>query len=264
MNRDPHGRRMNAIVLAAGKGSRMRSTLPKPLQPVNERPMVSYVVDAIAGLGVERTIVVVGHQGSLVRDTLTQVTNAGESVEFVEQEIQNGTAEAVRIALTAFNQEEFETDDGNMMVLPADMPLLTTATLAHLQEHHFNSGAAATLLTAEFRDAAGYGRIVRNQSGQVDRVVEHADASREELNISEVNTSVYCFRSKMLLTALQDVRSENSQNEYYLTDVIELLNTKGNTVRAVTVDDPDEVRGVNNSKQLAECESLLMDRSNAK
>ena len=126
MNRDPHGRRMNAIVLAAGKGSRMRSTLPKPLQPVNERPMVSYVVDAIAGLGVERTIVVVGHQGSLVRDTLTQVTNAGESVEFVEQEIQNGTAEAVRIALTAFDQEEFETDDGNMMVLPADMPLLTT------------------------------------------------------------------------------------------------------------------------------------------
>ena len=155
MNRDPHGRRMNAIVLAAGKGSRMRSTLPKPLQPVNERPMVSYVVDAIAGLGVERTIVVVGHQGSLVRDTLTQVTNAGESLEFVEQEIQNGTAEAVRIALTAFDQEEFETDDGNMMVLPADMPLLTTATLAHLQEHHFNSGAAATLLTAEFtRDAA--------------------------------------------------------------------------------------------------------------
>ena len=264
MNRDPHGRRMNAIVLAAGKGSRMRSTLPKPLQPVNERPMVSYVVDAIAGLGIERTIVVVGHQGSLVRNTLTQVTNAGESVEFVEQEIQNGTAEAVRIALTAFDQEEFETDDGNMMVLPADMTLLTTATLAHLQEHHFNSGAAATLLTAEFRDAAGYGRIVRNQSGQVDRVVEHADASREELNISEVNTSVYCFRSKMLLTALQDVRSENSQNEYYLTDVIELLNTKGNTVRAVTVDDPDEVRGVNNSKQLAECESLLMDRSNAK
>ena len=151
-----------------------------------------------------------------------------------------------------------------MMVLPADMPLLTTETLAQLKEHHFDSGAAATLLTAEFGDPSGYGRIVRGQSGRVDRVVEHADASREELDISEVNTSVYCFKSKLLLSALQNVQSKNSQNEYYLTDVIELLNTMGNTVRAVTVDDSDEVRGVNDSRQLAECESLLMDRSNAK
>ena len=150
------------------------------------------------------------------------------------------------------------------MVLPADMPLLTTATLTHLREHHFNSGAAATLLTAQLTDASGYGRIVRDQTGQVNRVVEHADASREELNISEINTSVYCFKSKMLLTALEQVHNENSQNEYYLTDVVELLSSKGNKVRSVTVNHPDEARGVNDSRQLAECESLLMDRSNAK
>tara|TARA_Y100001936_G_scaffold235614_1_gene264038 strand:- start:10628 stop:11356 length:729 start_codon:yes stop_codon:yes gene_type:complete len=242
----------------------MRSSVPKPLQLVNGRPMVSYVVDAIAGLEVERRVVVVGHQGSLVKDTLSKVTDSGDVLEFVEQKMQNGTAQAVRIALGAFDQEEFQTDEGNMMVLPADMPLLTTETLAQLKEHHFDSGAAATLLTAEFGDPSGYGRIVRGQSGRVDRVVEHADASREELDISEVNTSVYCFKSKLLLSALQNVQSKNSQNEYYLTDVIELLNTMGNTVRAVTVDDSDEVRGVNDSRQLAECESLLMDRSNAK
>lgn len=255
---------MNAIVLAAGKGSRMRSPLPKPLQPVNGRPMVSYVVDAIAGLGVDRMIVVVGHQGSLVRDTLRRVFSGDKSLEFVEQKTQNGTAEAVRIALSAFDRDELEAGDGNIMVLPADMPLLTTATLTHLREHHFNSGAAATLLTAQLTDASGYGRIVRDQTGQVDRVVEHADASREELNISEINTSVYCFKSKMLLTALEQVHNKNSQNEYYLTDVVELLSSKGNKVRSVTVNHPDEALGVNDSRQLAECESLLMDRSNAK
>ena len=226
--------------------------------------MVSYVVDAVAGLGVDRMIVVVGHQGSLVRDTLRRVFSGDKSLEFVEQKTQNGTAEAVRIALSAFDRDEFEAGDGNIMVLPADMPLLTTATLTHLREHHFNSGAAATLLTAQLTDASGYGRIVRDQTGQVDRVVEHADASREELNISEINTSVYCFKSKMLLTALEQVHNKNSQNEYYLTDVVELLSSRGNKVRSVTVNHPDEALGVNDSRQLAECESLLMDRSNAK
>ena len=255
---------MNAIVLAAGKGSRMHSPLPKPLQPVNERPMVSYVLDAIAGAGVERRIVVIGHQGALVRDVLTQFTDVGNPLEFVEQEIQNGTAEAVRTALDAFDQEEIQTGGSNVMVLPADMPLLTAATLTQLAKHHFNFGAAATLLTAKFGDPTGYGRIIRDQAGQIERVVEHADASPEELNTFEVNTSVYCFKANLLLSALQNVQSDNSQNEFYLTDVIALLNTSSNAVQAVTVDDPDEVRGVNNSSQLAECESLLIERSNVK
>ena len=264
VNQHLSGRRMSAIVLAAGKGSRMQSPLPKPLQLLDGQPMTGYVIKALEGLGVERLIIVVGHQGSRVRDALLQTTNDPSGLEFAEQKVQNGTAQAVAVALQLLDPNDLEADDNNVMVLPGDMPLLTTCTLAELKELHFASGAAATVLTAEFTDPSGYGRVVRDEQGQIKRIVEHADALPEELTIGEVNTSVYCFRSKMLLTALQDVRSENSQNEYYLTDVIELLNTKGNTVRAVTVDDPDEVRGVNNSKQLAECESLLMDRSDAK
>ena len=151
-------------------------------------------------------------------------------VEFVEQKTQNGTAEAVRIAPSAFDREEFEAGDGNIMVLPADMPLLTTATLTHLQEHHFNSGAAATQLTAEFTRRCRLQRTVRsNWSSRPSRRTRRCLAKN---SIFLKSTLVYCFKSKMLLTALEQVHNKNSQNEYYLTDVVELLNTKGNTERS--------------------------------
>jgi bifunctional UDP-N-acetylglucosamine pyrophosphorylase/glucosamine-1-phosphate N-acetyltransferase len=144
------------------------------------------------------------------------------------------------------------------------MPLLTSRTLIELQKHHEKSGSAATLLTAEFEDPSGYGRIVRDQSGRIERIVEHAEAGTVELNIREVNTSVYCFNSSLLAQALAKVESSNSQNEYYLTDVVELLVQSGHLVTGVIVDDPDEVRGVNTQEQLVECETLLRTRTNLK
>jgi len=242
----------------------MQSPLPKPLQLLDGQPMTGYVIKALEGLGVEHMIIVVGHQGSRVRETLLQTTNDPSGWEFAEQKVQNGTAQAVAVALQLLDPTDLEADDNNVMVLPGDMPLLTASTLAELKELHYGSGAAATLLTAEFADPSGYGRIVRDEQGRINRIVEHADALPEELNIGEVNTSVYCFKSGLLSSALRDVRRTNSQSEYYLTDVIELLTTSGNDVVAITVDDSDEVRGVNDSQQLAECELLLRSRSNVK
>ena len=253
---------MRAIVLAAGKGSRMLSTVPKPLHLVNGVPMTQHVLKALEELDLESTVVVVGHQAALVCKTLIQMSNEPTRLEFAEQRVQRGTADAAKVGLQAFATGDELGVDSDVLVLPGDMPLLTSKTLIKLQAHHVKLGAAATLLTAEFKDPSGYGRIVRDQQGRIDRVVEHADAGPNELAIREVNTSIYCFNRQLLDDALQEVESSNSQNEYYLTDVVELLQKSGHLVTAVIADDPDEMRGVNDKKQLAECETLLTARTN--
>ena len=255
---------MRAIVLAAGKGSRMLSTVPKPLHLVNGVPMTGHVLKSLEELDLESTVVVVGHQAPLVSQTLMRMSSDPDRLKFAEQRVQRGTADATKVGLEAFASDDGSGVESDVLVLPGDMPLLTSDTLIELQDHHVKSGAAATLLTAEFKDPAGYGRIVRDEHGRIERVVEHVDAGPYELTICEVNTSIYCFNSELLDGALREVESSNSQNEYYLTDVVEFFRADGHFVTAMVADDPDEMRGVNDKKQLVECETLLRARGNVR
>ncbi|HEX3563769.1 MAG TPA: NTP transferase domain-containing protein, partial [Acidimicrobiales bacterium] len=189
-------RPLSAVVLAAGEGTRMRSSRPKPLHRLCGRPMVLHVLDALAELQVDRVVVVVGHRAEWVTKTLVEHAPPGMDIEFVEQVEQHGTGDAMSVALTGL-PDEFD-DDGDVVVLPGDTPLLRPATLAALVRHHRASDAAATLLTAVIEDPSGYGRVVRGRDDAVARVVEHADADEEELAVNEVNTSIYCFRRSVL------------------------------------------------------------------
>ena len=254
-------RPLSAIVLAAGEGTRMRSTRPKPLHLLCGRAMVLYVLDSLAGCDVRRAVVVVGHGAERVTKKLLDESPA-VPLEFVEQQVQRGTGDAVGVALTAFAPEELDDVDADLIVLPGDTPLLRTETIAALIATHHATDAACTLLTARVADPTGYGRVVRGRDDRVDRVVEHSDATPEELEIDEVNTSIYCFRASVLGPALRRVTPQNAQGEYYLTDVVEVLAGAGYRVSAVVADDPADTSGVNDRLQLAAAESELRRRTN--
>ena len=252
-------RPLSAVVLAAGEGTRMRSRVPKVLHPLCGRPMLLHVLDTLVELPLERIVVVVGHQAETVTKTLQNELATDIPVEFVEQRAQRGTGDATSVALTAFSDA---IDDDDVFVLSADIPLLRADTLAVLATEHRLTDAAATLITAELDDPTGYGRIVRDARGGVERIVEQSDGNPEELAIREVNPSIYCFRRAFLAPALRRVSPENVQGEYYLTDVIEVLRSTGHTVLAVPAVDPTETLGVNDRAQLAAAEALLRERIN--
>lgn len=238
----------------------MRSTRPKPLHLLCGRAMVLHVLDAVAEAGVGRAVVVVGHGAERVTKTLVEQAPAACALEFVEQRVQRGTGDAAAVGLTVFGDDE--DDEGDVLVLPGDTPLLRAPTLAALVRRHREAGAAATLLTARLADPAGYGRVVRGRDGRVARVVEHADATDEERAIDEVNTSIYCFRRAVLAPALRRVVPDNAQGEYYLTDVVAVLHDAGYLVSSLVADDPMETAGVNDRAQLAVAEAELRDRTN--
>lgn len=253
-------RPLSAVVLAAGEGTRMRSSRPKPLHLLCGRPMVLHVLDALSELELERAVVVVGHGAERVQKRLLEQAPPGMEIEFVEQAVQRGTGDAVAVALTAFS--DVDDEDGDLLVLPGDTPLLRPATLAALVEAHRRSDAAATLLTAVLDEPAGYGRVVRGKDERVRRVVEHGDASEEERGIDEINTSIYCFRRGVLAPALRRLSPQNAQGEYYLTDVIEVLYDAGYNLVSMVAADPMETAGVNDRAQLAAAEAELRDRTN--
>ena len=176
--------------------------------------------------------------------------------------MQRGTGDAVGVALTAFSAEELDDVDADLIVLPGDTPLLRTETITALLETHQRTDAACTLLTARLADPTGYGRVVRGRDDRVERVVEQSDASEAELAITEVNTSIYCFRASVLGPALRRITPENAQGEYYLTDVVEVLAGAGYRVSAVVADDPADTNGVNDRLQLAAAEAELRRRIN--
>jgi bifunctional UDP-N-acetylglucosamine pyrophosphorylase/glucosamine-1-phosphate N-acetyltransferase len=255
------GRQLSAVVLAAGEGTRMRSARPKPLHRLCGRPMILHVLDALAQLSVARVVVVVGHRADWVTKTLVEHAPPGMEIEFVEQVGQHGTGDAMSVALTGLPDED-GSDEGDVVVLPGDTPLLRPSTLAHLVRQHRASDAAATLLTAVIDEPGGYGRVVRGRGDSVARVVEHGDATDEELEIQEVNTSIYCFRRSVLAPSLRRLSPANAQGEYYLTDVVEVLYDAGHKVGSVVVEDTMEVAGVNDRAQLAVAEAELRDRIN--
>ncbi|HMD45899.1 MAG TPA: NTP transferase domain-containing protein [Acidimicrobiales bacterium] len=253
-------RPLSAVVLAAGEGTRMRSERPKPLHLLCGRPMVLHVLDALAELDVDRVVVVVGHRGEWVTKLLTDHAPAGLDIEFVEQPTQRGTGDATAVALTGLPDEMG--DDADVVVLPGDTPLLRPATLAALVRHHRSTDAGATLLSADVVNPTGYGRIVRGRDELVAKVVEEVDATREERAITEVNTSIYCFRRGVLAPSLRRLSPANAQGEYYLTDVVSVLYEAGYPVHSIMVSDPMEAAGVNDRAQLAVAEAELRDRIN--
>src|SRR6476620_434780 len=256
-------RPVSAVVLAAGEGTRMRSSTPKVLHPLCGRPMLLHVLDALELLPLQRIVVVVGHAAEHVTKTLQEQLIGDVPVEFVEQHRQRGTGDAASVALTA-NASDLDLEDEDLIVVAGDVPLLRAETLARLATEHRHADAAASLLTARVADPTGYGRILRDAQGRVDRIVEQSDGTPDELEIDEVNPSIYCFRRGLLAPALRRLSPENAQGEYYLTDVVGVLRDAGHTVLGVEIDDPYEVLGVNDRAQLAAAEQALRERINAR
>lgn len=240
----------------------MRSERPKPLHRLCGRPMVVHVLAAAAALGPDRIVVVVGHGAARVTKAVgEQQLSTLSRIEFVEQQVQRGTGDAVLVGLTGLPDEYDE--DSDILVLPGDTPLLRPETLADLVAAHREAEAAATVLTARLEDPTGYGRVVRDRQGHVARVVEQADATDEELDAEEINTSIYVFRRSVLAPALRRVSPNNAQGEYYLTDVVGVLHDAGYPVISVLDHDPVEISGVNDRLQLAAAETELRRRVNA-
>jgi bifunctional UDP-N-acetylglucosamine pyrophosphorylase / glucosamine-1-phosphate N-acetyltransferase len=227
---------LTVIILAAGEGKRMRSRQPKVLHPLCGRPLIGYALRAARTVA-DRIVLVVGPNADGVRAL------AGSDVRVVEQRERLGTGHAVQ-------QANAECGEGTVLVLPGDVPLLSGETLARLVDHHRSTGAAATLLTAVVPEPHGYGRVLR-QGGRVARIVEDRDATDDQKKVDEIGTSVYCFEAQRLWSALSQVRPDNDQGEYYLTDVIGILARAGARLEAVIIDDPVDALGVNDRRQLA-------------
>jgi bifunctional UDP-N-acetylglucosamine pyrophosphorylase/glucosamine-1-phosphate N-acetyltransferase len=238
-----------AVILAAGKGVRMRSAIPKVLHTVMGKPLVSYVIEACRKAGAGRVLVVVGCQAARVRDQL------GNNLEYAEQTQQLGTGHAL---MTAAKQlADFR---GDVLVLAGDTPFLTAAVLKKLLARHRKTGASATMMTAVMNPPLSYGRIVRDRSKKLVRIVEERDASPEEKRITEVNTSHYVFRWEEVRPLLSRLGSNNDQGEYYLTYVIQLLVQGKRPVETLTADDPAVLMGINNRKHLAEAQAWLQSK----
>ncbi len=251
---------VSAIVLAAGAGTRMRSDRAKPLHRICGRPMVLHVIHALERLRPEHTAVVVGHGAEQVTRKVDQSAPRWANVVFVEQLEQNGTGEAAAIGMGAFGGDDYD-DDATVVILPGDTPLLQADTLDELVATHVANSNAATMLTSVMDDPTGYGRVIRATDGRVLRIVEQRDASPDELDVTEVCTSIYAFRRDLLGPALRNLTSDNAQGEFYLTDVIGGLAAMGHRVGAVQAP-PAETQGVNDRWQLALAERELRNRTN--
>lgn len=265
-----------AIILAAGKGTRMAPSgssdpargsspgasaggkttggggMPKVCYEVAGRPMVWWVVRACREAGVERCILVIGYEGQQVRDALADEPDC----EYVEQNEQLGTGHAALMARPLFEGQPA----CDVFVLAGDGPLIRPDTLATLLATHRRARAAATLATAVLDDPTGYGRVVRDASGGLDSIVEHKDASPDQLAIREVNPSYYCFRSDLLFDALSRVSNDNTQGEYYITDVPGMLKREGHVVSVVDAVPAADVHSVNTPRQLALVDDILRRR----
>ncbi|MDE1549321.1 bifunctional UDP-N-acetylglucosamine diphosphorylase/glucosamine-1-phosphate N-acetyltransferase GlmU [Jeotgalibaca caeni] len=240
-----------AVVLAAGQGTRMKSKLYKVLHQVSGKAMVEHVIDQVEIAGVDKVVTIVGHGAEVVKETV------GERSEFVLQEEQLGTGHAVLQA-----KEILAHESGTTLVICGDTPLLTGETLNQLVKHHENEQAKATILSAHASNPFGYGRVIRSAENLVEKIVEQKDASAEEAAVNEINTGTYVFDNQALFQALEEVGNDNSQGEYYLPDVIEILKNKGEIVTAYQMERMEEALGVNDRVALAEASVLMQKRIN--
>jgi len=240
-----------AVVLAAGQGTRMKSSLYKVLHPIAGRPMVLHVIDQLKSLQLNKTTTVVGYGAEDVTSII------GEKSEYVTQEEQLGTGHAVMQA-----EELLGSLEGTTLIVCGDTPLITGKTYEALIQHHESSGAKATILTTNAPNPTGYGRVIRNEDNEVERIVEESDATESERRIQEINTGTYCFDNRALFEALQNVSNDNAQGEYYLTDVIEILKHREEKVEAYLTFDYDETIGINDRVALAKAETIFKSRVN--
>jgi bifunctional UDP-N-acetylglucosamine pyrophosphorylase/glucosamine-1-phosphate N-acetyltransferase len=246
--------RRTVVVLAAGEGKRMKSATPKVLHPLLGRTLVGHVLSAASAASADRTIVVVGHKADQVEAHLAEIAPEATAVLQAQQ---NGTGHAVRIALEAVPDLS-----GTVVVLNGDVPLLRPETVASLVEAHESEARGATVLAAEVPDPAGLGRIVRDATGNLERIVEERDASAGERAIREINAGIYAFDAAALREALGKLSTENDQGEEYLTDVFGLLASVGRAVGVFVASDAQETLGCNDRAELASLRALLRDRVN--
>jgi UDP-N-acetylglucosamine diphosphorylase/glucosamine-1-phosphate N-acetyltransferase len=247
-----------AIILAAGKGTRMRSDLPKVVFPIGGRPMVCAVVEACLAAGCTRIVAVVGHKQELVREALKGYSQ----VEYAVQDQQLGTGHAVTCAAPLFAGESAQAGN-RVFVLCGDGPLIRAATLEQVLARHGSAKAAATLATSVIDDPSGYGRIVRDGRGNFVAIVEQKNCTPEQLAVREVNPSYYCFDAKALFGALPRVTRNALTNEYYLTDVPALLMAGGERVEVLSAVPPEDVLSINTPEDLAKVDAIYRSRSSA-
>ncbi|SDB97980.1 bifunctional UDP-N-acetylglucosamine pyrophosphorylase / Glucosamine-1-phosphate N-acetyltransferase [Succiniclasticum ruminis] len=240
---------LTAVILAAGKGTRMKSKLPKVLHKVGGHPMLEHVMDAAEAAGCRDNVVVIGHGAELVRELV------GDRARIALQAEQLGTGHAVLQA--ADTLKDFT---GTVMILCGDTPLLEAEELQKFYAEHVKSGAAATVMSALMDDPFGYGRILRDANGDVAGIVEQKDASEEQKQIKEINTGNYCVEAPLLFEVLRTLGNNNAQGEYYLTDVLAKLRAMGKKVGGVITADSEMIMGVNSRRQLAEAESVMRRR----
>lgn len=238
------------VILAAGKGTRMKSDLPKVLHTLNNRPMVEYVIDVAEEIGSEKVVLIVGHEKELVIETVKE-----RDVEFAVQSPQLGTGHAVLQAKSHF--KDFE---GNILVLSGDVPLLQTKTLQELIQIHEKENPLATLLTTRMEDPTGYGRVIRDSDGFVKKIIEEKDAGEDIRKIQEINVGIYIFNARELFYTLPLVKNDNRQGEYYLPDVLKIYVERGEKIAAVLTEDVEETHGINTVEQLKHAEKILTQR----
>ncbi len=240
-----------AIVLAAGKGKRMKSDLPKVLHSINGRPIIQILLDTLAKLNFERIVIVIGYKGEMVKQAL-----AGYPVDFVWQTEQLGTGHAVEMA-----REALADFSGTTLVALGDVPFLSADSIEQLFLAHESTAAAATCLSAVLDDASGYGRIIRRgETDILEAIVEEKDATDDQRAVNEINTGTFCFDNQILFDTLRGIDNRNAQGEYYLTDCIKILYDKGLRVSVKKLEDPSEGLGINSAEQLEALAQHFTDR----
>jgi UDP-N-acetylglucosamine diphosphorylase/glucosamine-1-phosphate N-acetyltransferase len=235
-----NNKKFRTIILAAGKGTRMKSDLVKVLHTLCGKPMLGYVVDVAKRTGSEETLVIVGYQADKVKEMFQN-----QELIFIEQREQLGTGHAVLQA-----RKRLEDYDGAIIILCGDVPLIKPSTLQSLLARHRKTRSAVTVLTTILMNPAGYGRIIKGAKGEVLRIVEERDATEEEKKVKEINTGIYCVESKFLFSALKKIKNNNAQQEYYLTDIVAIACEGNGGVQAVISDDNREVMGINTHDEL--------------
>ncbi|NLI93907.1 MAG: bifunctional UDP-N-acetylglucosamine diphosphorylase/glucosamine-1-phosphate N-acetyltransferase GlmU [Peptococcaceae bacterium] len=238
---------ITAVILAAGKGTRMKSELPKVMHLLAGLPLIDHVLDKVEKLGIQEKVTIVGHGREIVSDHIANRSG------ILVQEKQLGTGHALIQTLPLLK------DDSTILVLSGDQPLLSSETLSSLLRHHQESKASATVLTAMMDNPFGYGRIMK-KNGIFEGIVEEKDANPDQKGINEINTGTYCFHGSSLKSALKQITPQNAQGEYYLTDVFKILVSGGLKIETFCTADPSEALGINNQVQLAEAEEILYDR----
>ncbi|MEC7641199.1 MAG: NTP transferase domain-containing protein [Nitrospinota bacterium] len=240
-----------SVILAAGKGARMKSPMAKVLHPLSSKPLLAYVLDTVFALNPARVVVVVGYQSEQVIDQFRD-----PRVEFVEQKELKGTGHAVLQTQTALKGFA-----GNLLVLCGDMPLIKPSTLKKLVAHHEATQSRCTLLTLKIGEPKDFGRILRNEAGKVIGIIENSDASPTQKTIDEYSTGVYCFEKDLVFEAIRHIDNNNSQAEFYLTDTIHKIAQNHLVVQSVQTKDAEEIFGINCEEDLKNAERILTGHS---